>query len=147
MNFVASATGRACLNDWHLRVEVADILTLLSNLHEVAAATGRPAVLIVVVRKTVPMPANHILKSLQATLPAILDRCQELIIAVEGDGAERNSFRACLKSTPASPARRNRAQVFNSLSVAFAYAQRFAPHDVLELQRPPSRQRRPQNRS
>jgi hypothetical protein len=146
VNFVSSATGRACLNDWHRQVEVADILTLLSNLKRAAGISGGPAVLIVVVRKTVPVPTDYVLNSLQATLPAILNSCQELVIAVEGDGAERSSLRACFKNMRPGLSRRCAAQVFDSLGDAFAHAQRFAPHDVLELQRSPLPRSLPTNR-
>ena len=135
MTFITSATGRACLNDWHKRIEACDLLLLLADLKRTVAGKGRPAILIVVVRKTVPMPANSILSSLHATLPPILDWCQELAVAVEGGDAERNPLRSCFRNTRWTASLRNRALVFDSLSAAFAYAQRFAPHDVLELQR------------
>ncbi|HWZ91860.1 MAG TPA: hypothetical protein VNW92_23515, partial [Polyangiaceae bacterium] len=93
----------------------------------------------------VPVPADYLLSCLQSTLPAILNCCEELVVALEGASAERVQFRAAFQSPrPGSP-RRASARVFDTLSAAFAHAQRAAPHDVLELQRIVLRQSFPPN--
>lgn len=135
MSFCSSASGRACLLDWSRPLAVDDFLTLLLELKRVRALAGKPLILIVVVRKEVPAPAHHLLTCLQATLPPILDCCQELIVAVEGVGADRHPLRVAFQNARLGEVQRNRTFVFDTLSIAFAHAQRAAPHDVLELQR------------
>jgi len=135
MGFCSSASGRACLLDWDKPLTVDDFFELLSNVKKVRALSGDPVLLIVVVRKQVPVPAHYLLSCLQATLPAILDCCQELVVAVEGVDSERATLRASFQTVRSGTKPRNSTRVFDTLSAAFAHAQRAAPHDVLELQR------------
>lgn len=135
MTFISSASARACLNEWDRPLAVNDVLNLLLALKRAAAAAGGPVILIMVVRESVPVPANFLLTCIQGTLPAILDCCEQLVIVVEGASAARVAFRAAFEPGRATATRRARPLVFETLSAAFAHAQRFAPHDVLELQR------------
>ena len=135
VSFLTSASGRACLSTWAEPLAVSDILNLLLELKRTLAIAGAPAVFLVVIRQTVPIPANFLLNCLQATLPAILDCCEELVIVVEGTSIDRAPFRNAFLTTRRSATQRTPPQVFESLSTAFAHAQQFAPHDVLELQR------------
>lgn len=135
MRFCSSASGRACLLEWDRPLAVDDFLTLLLDLKRGRALAGKPLILVLVVRKQVPVPANYLLTCLQATLPAILDCCQELVVAIEGAGVDRSSLRAAFQNNRAGAPRRSPSFVFDTLSAAFAHAQRAAPHDVLELQR------------
>ena len=134
MQFHVSQSGRACLVDWNAPLTVSDLLALLQNLKRAPALAGTQVVLILVVRDAVPVPPNYLLSSLQAILPAILDSSHELVSVVEGAGAERTPFRSAFRATR-SLTRSRAPQMFETLSRAFAHAQRFAPHDVLELQR------------
>jgi hypothetical protein len=135
MSFCSSASGRACLNEWDGPLAVNDILTFLLALKQASATAGCPVILIVVVRETVPVPANYLLTCIQGTLPAILDCCEQLVLVVEGASVERAPFRAAFQVARQLPARRAPTLVFELLNSAFVHAQRFAPHDVLELQR------------
>jgi hypothetical protein len=142
MDLVCSVSGRACLCDWNRPLAVEDILALLLELKRVHANARCSVVLILVVREHVAPLANHVLSSLQATLPAILDCCQNLVIALEGTTSERTPLRIVFQNHRFGMAR-NDLPVFNTLSEAFAHAQRAAPHDVLELQRHVLRQSSP----
>ena len=137
MTFISSTMARACLNNWDQSLTVNDILDLLLALKRAVVTAGSPIVLIVVVREAVPVPQNFLLTCIQGTLPAILDCCERLVLVVEGSSVERLAFRSAFQVSRAAAARRARAPtvVFESLSTAFAHAQHFAPHDVLELQR------------
>jgi hypothetical protein len=83
----------------------------------------------------VPTPTNYLLNCLQATLPAILDCCEQLLVVVEGSAGDRAPIHAAFQTTRRTPTKHVPPRTFDSLSAAFAYAQPFAPHDVLELQR------------
>jgi len=96
----------------------------------------------VVVRESVPAPANYFLNCLQATLPAILDCC-DLLVVVEGSASDRQPIRAAFETTRRTPTKHIAPRTFDSLSAALAHAQPFAPHDVLELQRQVMRQSLP----
>ena len=137
MTFISSTMARACLNDWDRSLTVNDILDLLLALKRAVVTAGSRVVLIVAVRETVPIPQHFLLTCIQGALPAILDCCERLVLVVEGAGIERLAFRTAFQVSRATAARRQRAPIviFESLSAAFAHAQRFAPHDVLELQR------------
>ena len=147
MSFISSASGRACLSDWDKPLSVSDLLTLLFDLKRTLAVAGSPMILIIVIRKAVPVPANYLLTCIRSTLPAILACCEELAVAVEGTSTAHTSIRASFQSVGAGPTRHAPTQLFATLSAAFAHTQRLAPHDVLELQRhvlhhsfPPNRQ-------
>lgn len=135
MSFVSSASGRACLTDWDAPLSVSDLLGLLFDLKRTLAVAGSPVILIVVIRKAVPVPADYLLTCIRSTLPAILACCEELAVVVEGLTSEHALFRASFESAGARTARRAPTQVFDTLSAAFAHTQRLAPYDVLELQR------------
>jgi hypothetical protein len=135
MSFCSSASGHACLNDWDRPLAVSHILNLLLDLKRALAAASGPVILILVVRESVPVPAHYFLNCLQATLPAILDCCEQLLVVVEGAASDRAPIRAAFKTTRRTPTKHMSPQTFDSLSAAFAHAQPFAPHDVLELQR------------
>jgi hypothetical protein len=135
MNFVSSASGRACLSDWDKPLSVSDQLTLLSDLKRTLVVAGNPTILIIVVRGSVPVPANYLLTCIRSTLPAILAYCEKLAVVVEGTTAKHALLGASFQSSDAEPARRAPTKLFDTLSAAFAHMQRFAPHDVLELQR------------
>jgi hypothetical protein len=134
MPFFSSASGRACLNDWDRPLTVDDILTLLLALKRAVAIAGSPVILIVVVRESVPVPANFLLTCIEGTLPALLDCCEQLLVVVEGTSFERALLRKAFQGSR-SATRRAPALIFDSLGTAFSHAQRFAPHDVLEVQR------------
>jgi len=135
MPFYSSTSGRACLVDWETSLAVADILSLLANLKATSAAAGTRVILIVAVRKDVPELGNHLVRCLKATLPAILDGCQELVVALEGSENDRASLRAVLQTRQPGATMRTPTRLFDTLSAAFGHAQGAAPHDVLELQR------------
>jgi hypothetical protein len=141
MRFVTSVSGRACLSDWDHPLAVSDILNLLLSLKQAVAAAGDHVILLLVLREAVPTPAGFLLSCLQGTLPAILDCCEHLV--VEGASADRSSLRAAFQTTRRTATKRTPPQVFESLSAAFEHTQRYAPHDVLELQRQAMRQSLP----
>jgi hypothetical protein len=146
MSFCSSASGYACLNDWDQALAVKHILNLLLDLKRAVAAANGAVILILVVRESVPTPASYFLNCLQATIPAILDCCEQLLVVVEGSASDRAPIRAAFKTTRRTPTKHTPPQTFDSLSAAFAHAQPFAPHDVLELQRQAMRQRLPSSR-
>ena len=135
MTFISSISGRACLNEWDHPLAVNHILNLLLSLKQAIAAAGDHVILVLVLRETIPVPAAFLLECIQGTLPAILDGCEHLVVVIEGLGSDRALLRAAFETTRRTPAKRTPPRVFDSLSAAFAYAQQFAPHDVLELQR------------
>ena len=135
MPFYSSTSGRACLVDWETSLAVADILSLLANLKATSAAAGTRVILIVAVRKDVPALGNYLVRCLEATLPALLDGCQELVVALEGSENDRASLRAALQTRHPGATMRTPTRLFDTLSAAFGHAQSAAPHDVLELQR------------
>lgn len=135
MSFCSSASGRACLNEWDRPLAVTDILDFLFALKRAVASAKAPIVLIVVVRERVPVPPNFLLTCIQSALPAILDCCELLLLVVEGAGVERASLRSAFRLPRHAAARRTPTLLCESLSTAFAQAQRYAPHDVIELQR------------
>jgi hypothetical protein len=135
VTFITSASDRACLSNWGQPLAVSDILNLLLDLRRALAVAGSPVILILVIRQAVPLPAAFLLNSLQASVPAILDSCAQLVIVIEGAGIDRAPLRSVFQTTRRTVAKQTPPQIFDSLSAAFAHAQRFAPHDVLELQR------------
>jgi hypothetical protein len=135
MSFVASASGRACLADWDSAISVNDVLTLLFALKRAVGASGSPTILLVVVREVVPVPGQFLLNCLRGALPALLDSCEQIAFVVEGASAERATLRAAFQPLRQASSKRLQPRTFDSLSAAFAHVQRFAPHDVLELQR------------
>jgi hypothetical protein len=134
-SFLSSASGRACLNDWAQPLTVSDILSLLLDLKRAVAIAGAPVILLAVIRQSVPAPANFLINCLQATVPAILDCCEELVIVVEGADLDRAPLRNAFVTDRRTATKRTPPRLFESLSAAFAHAQHLAPHDVLELQR------------
>jgi hypothetical protein len=114
---------------------VSHILNLLLDLKRALGAASGPVILILVVRQSVPAPAHYFLNCLQATLPAILDCCEQFLVVVEGSASDRAPIRAAFQTTRRTPTKHIPPHMFDSLSAAFAHAQPFAPHDVLELQR------------
>jgi hypothetical protein len=140
MSFYASASGGACLNDWDRPLDVNQVLNLLLDVKRTLAVAGGRVLLIVVVRESVPSPDPDLLYCLQAALPAILDCCEQLLIVVEGSTSDHDPIRAAFKTTRRTPTKQTSPRIFDALSTAFAHAQAFAPHDVLELQRRAMRQ-------
>ncbi|MEO7038044.1 MAG: hypothetical protein ABI335_29805 [Polyangiaceae bacterium] len=128
MSFCSSASGYACLSDWDRSLAVSHILNLLLDLKRALAAANGPVILILVVRESVPAPADYFLNCLQATLPAILDCCEQLLVVVEGSASDRAQIRAAFQTTRRTPTKHTPPQTFDSLSTAFAYAQPFASH-------------------
>ena len=134
MRFCISASGRACLNDWERPLAVADVLNLLLALKRAHARAGVPVIFILVIRDTIPAPGSFLINCLQATVPAILDCCEHLIVVIEGSAPDRALLRNAFKTTRRTPGKHAQLQIFDSLSTAFTHAQHLAPHDVLELQ-------------
>lgn len=135
MSFCSSASGRACLNDWDRPLSVQDILNFLLALRRAAVTAGGSVVLIMVVRESMPVPANFLLTCIQGTLPAILDCCEQFLLVVEGADSARSRLHAAFQPPRQSATRRPQVQFYDTLSAAFGQAQRLAPHEVLELQR------------
>ena len=140
MSFSSSASGCACLNDWDRQLTVNHILNLLLDLKRALTVAGSPVILILVVRESVPAPEDYLINCLRATLPALLDCCEQLLIVVEGSASDRTPIRAAFQTTRRTAARQTPPRIFDSLSAAFTHAQTLAPHDVLELQRQAMRQ-------
>jgi hypothetical protein len=140
MSFCSSASACACLNDWDRPLTVSDILSLLLDLKRTLTIASSRVILILVVRESVPPPDDYLLNCLQASLPAILDCCERLLIVVEGSSSDRRPIRAAFQTTRRTPTKQTPPQIFDALSTAFTHAQPFAPHDVLELQRQAMRQ-------
>lgn len=144
-SFLISASGRACLNNWAQPLTVSDILNLLLDLKRAVAIAGDPVILLAVIRESVPAPANFLINCLQATVPAILDCCDELVIVVEGVDIDRAPLRNAFATNRRTVTKQKPPHLFDSLSAAFTHAQHLAPHDVLELQRQLLHQSLPSN--
>ena len=143
MSFTASTSGRACMSGWDRPPAVADLLDMLLALKRTAAKAGGPVIFILFFPEAVAAPAGFLLNCLQGILPALLDCCEHLALVVEGTGTARDSLRAVFRTADHGSTKRAQPRFFESLSAAFAYAQSFAPHDVLELQRQAIRQSYP----
>jgi len=142
MTFVTSDSGYACLNDWQRPLGVNDVLTLLLDLRTASENFRKPVLLLVRISESVPLPTHFVLSSIRGTVPALLRCCTELVVVVEG-GSERAALRAAFQDLKPGTAARSRTTMFETLGAAFAYAQRVAPHDVLDLQRHVLRQSYP----
>jgi hypothetical protein len=135
MWFYASTSGRACLIEWETSLAVSDIVSLLGHVKAAAATARARVILIVAVRKDVPRPGGYVVRCLEATLPAILDGCQELVVALEGNESDRASLRGAFQTRHSGATMRTPTRLFDTLGAAFGHAQSASPHDVLELQR------------
>ena len=135
MSFCSSASGCACLNDWDQPLAVNQIVDLLLDVKRAATISGTPVILILVIRESMPAPGSYLLSCLRAALPALLDCCEQLLVVVEGSTSDRTLIRGAFQTTRRTAAKQTSVQLFESLSTAFTHAQRFAPHDILELQR------------
>jgi len=135
MSFYSSESGRACLNDWDRPLTINHIVNLLLDLRRPLSGASIRVIAVIVVRESVPTPDDDWLNCLQASLPAILDCCEHLLVVIEGETSDRSSIRTALRTTRRTATKRTPPRTFDELSAAFSYAQPFAPHDVLELQR------------
>jgi len=139
MSFYASESGCACLNDWNRPPTISHIVNLLLDLKRPRNTAGTRVIAVIIVREFVPAPDDDWLNCLQASLPAILNSCEHLLVVVEGSTSDRAPIRTAFRTTRRST-KQSRPRTFDMLSTAFTYAQPFAPHDVLELQRQTMRQ-------
>lgn len=135
MCFNSSASGRACLVQWDTSINVSSVFALLADLNRIRMNAGAPTMLILVTRSTVPLPPSHVLNSLRGALPALLNLCRELLVAIEGSSPDRTLLRAAFIDVGGPKGEHKLPKIFDTLSEAFAHAQGAAPHDVLELQR------------
>jgi len=135
MSFYSSESGRACLNDWDRPLTINHIVNLLLDLRRPRSGAGIRVIAVIVVRESVPAPDNDWLSCLQASLPAILDCCEHLLVVIEGSTSDREAIRTAFRTTRRTSTKRTPPRTFDALGTAISYAQPFAPHDVLELQR------------
>jgi hypothetical protein len=134
MSFEFSTAGCACLAEWHEPIAVSDIFTLLIALRRGAFEPADRPLLIIRVTSAAPATPPHVLSSLAEALPVLLDSCDELLVAIEGESRDRADLRATFESSRRSAAHAS-TRFFNTLSDALTHAQRSAPHDILDLQR------------
>jgi hypothetical protein len=142
MSFCSSASGRACLLDWGGPLAVDGFLTLLLDLKRVR----RQAADLDHLRSQASSPAGE----LPTQLPSGHTSGNSRLRPRAGCRRGRRCCRApcahvSFQNSRPGIAPRHPTLVFDSLSAAFAHAQRAAPHDVLELQRLVLRQSLPPN--
>jgi len=140
MNFYSSKSGCACLNDWDRPLTINHIVNLLLDLRRPLIGANSRVIVVLVVRESVPVPDDDWLNCLQASLPAILDCCEHLLVVIEGSMMDRAPIRTAFRTTRRTSTKRTPPRTFDVLSTAIGYAQPFAPHDILELQRQTMRQ-------
>jgi hypothetical protein len=130
-------SGRVCMFVWDEPIVLDLIVRMLGKLTEVSREARVPLVAIVVVPQATSVPGANVRNALRGVLPAVLDRCQELLIVIEGDGRERHLMRAMFSLTPSTRrgSRHPSTRFFAMLDDALAVAQRLAPHNTLAVQR------------
>jgi hypothetical protein len=130
----SSVSGRACLIQWQNEITVTSIFALLGEIHRVRLLAGEPLIVILHIDSAIRTPGPHVLDSLKAGLASVIGVCDQLLVALEGESVDRLLLRAAFANVATASITRG-PRVFASLHAALLHAQRFAPHDVLELQR------------
>jgi hypothetical protein len=135
MRSTPHARGRALLLELDGDLAIDDVVELLSIVRRQRRVAHARIVLVLV--RSVAAPPASVRTALQDALPAILDSCAELLIAVQSDSATRDPAATFLFGTRALPliGGRQPARFFGSLEDALAHAQSTAPHEILELKR------------
>jgi hypothetical protein len=129
-------SGRVCLFIWDEPIGLDTVVRLLGRLNRVRQDGRAPLIAIVLVPRETSAPHVHVRNALRGVLPAILDRCHELIVVVEGNESGRQLLRGMFAPTPAARSgSRLATRFFVALDDALAFAQRIAPHDTLAVQR------------
>jgi hypothetical protein len=100
-------------------------------LQEMKRSERSSIVLILFVPEGVPPPLPNVRDVLVATLPALLDPCREMLVAIEGVGIDREFIRAFFRVKGL----KNVPRLYTSLDEAIAHARSLLPQEVLELQR------------
>ena len=121
------------------------LFELLAELNHARVTAGRVTVLIISVHADVPPLPHSTMVALQSALRAIVDLCDHVCVALEETKHDRARLRAAFYDVDSGASERRLPLFFDSLDLAITYAQRFAPHDVLELQRRALRRSSPPN--
>jgi hypothetical protein len=137
MNSDSIVSGRVCLFVWDEPIVLDLIVRMLGKLNEVSRETRVSLVAIIVIPEQTTVPSAHVRNALRGVLPAVLGRCQELLVVVEGNGRERQLMRAMFSLTPSTRpgSRHQTTRFFAVLDDALTVAQRLAPHNTLAVQR------------
>ena len=128
-------SDRVVMISWSHAIHAEDVLRLTSEVNRTRRLVGVPLVVILSIAKNTAVASLAVQAELVSCLPRILAQCQKLLVASEPGAVGHRLIRAFFLAHSVGGGAEPCLQLCDSLGQAFEYAQRVAPHEVLELQR------------
>ena len=121
--------------NWKEAIDTEDVMRLVQEVSRTRLVVGAPVIAILSIEQNMAVASPSVRAALVSSLPRILSQCQKLIVALEPAAVRHHLLRAFFLAHSAGGGAEPCIQLCDSLSEALEFAQRFAPQEVLELQR------------
>jgi hypothetical protein len=135
------SVGLVCLVHWHASVELRDLLSVRGEVQRSRPASGSLGIVVLSIGVEVGLPPGSIAQAFAECVSGLRAECGVLLVAIEGQDAQRRSFRALCcgvesvgPTLRAAQARARPIEFYDLLDEALVAARRIAPQDALRLQ-------------
>lgn len=121
--------------NWKEAIDTEDVMRLVQEISRTRLVVGVPVIVILSIEQNMAVASPSVRAVLVSCLPRILSQCQKFIVALEPTAVRHRLLRAFFLAHSVGGGAEPCIHVCDSLSEALEFAQRFAPQEVLELQR------------
>ena len=128
-------SDRVLLINWQETIDAEDVLRLMEEISRTRMVVGVPLLLILSIDENMAVASASVRAVLVSSLPRILSQCQKFIVALEPATIRHRLLRAFFLAHSVGEGAEPSVQLCDNLSEALEFAQRFAPQEMMELQR------------
>ena len=128
-------SDRVVMIHWSEAIDAEDVMYLVEQVRRTRSVVGEPLVAILSIEQNMAVASPSVRAVLVSSLPRILGQCQKFIVVLEPEAVRHRLLRAFFLAHSVGGGSEPCIQLCDNLSEALEFAQRFAPQEVLELQR------------
>ena len=128
-------SDRVVLVNWNRAIDAEDVMRLMQEISRTRLVVGVPLIAILSIEQNMAVASPAVRAVLVSCLPRILSQCQKFIVALEPAAVRHRLLRAFFLAHSTGAGAAQCIQLCDNLPEALEFAQRFAPQEVLELQR------------
>lgn len=128
-------SDRVVMIEWSDTIDAEDVMRLVEEICRTRSVVGEPLVVILSIDQDMAVASPSVRAVLVSSLPRIWGQCQKFIVVLEPAAVRHRLLRAFFLAHSVGGSAEPSIQLCDNLSEALVFAQRFAPQEVLELQR------------
>ena len=128
-------SDRVVMINWNEAIDADDVMRLMQEISRTRLVVGVPLIVLLSIEQNMAVACPAVRAMLVSCLPGILSQCEKFIVALEAAAIRHRLLRAFFLAHSVGGGTQPQVHLCDSLSEALEVAQRFAPQEVLELQR------------